>query len=88
VRGLGPRRIREGLARRRLAREVVAETTEGLFAPGEEARLAAAVLERWERARGPAADPENRRRAYAHLRRRGFSASAARAALFKRPEIE
>jgi regulatory protein len=86
VRGLGPRRIREGLKKRRVGRDLAAETAEALFPAGEEERLAAAVLERWERSRGRATDPERCSRAYAHLRRRGFSATAARAALFKRPE--
>ena len=88
VRGLGPRRLREGLARRRLPREIVEETVASLFASGEEAGLALAVLGKWERAKGPAADTARRHAAYAHLRRRGFSSAAARAALFNRTEIE
>jgi regulatory protein len=88
IRGLGPRRLREGLARRRLPRELVEETVAGLFAPGEEARSALAVLAKWERAKGPAEDTASRHAAYAHLRRRGFSSAASRAALFNRPEIE
>ena len=88
VRGLGPRRVREGLVRRRLPREIVEEVTAETFAAGEELRLARESLVRWERARGPAGDAGRRRAAYAHLRRRGFSSSAARAALFNRPEIE
>ena len=88
IRGLGPRRLREGLARRRLPRELVDETVAGLFATGEEVRFALAVLGKWERAKGSAADTAGRHAAYAHLRRRGFSGAAARAALFKRAEIE
>jgi SOS response regulatory protein OraA/RecX len=88
IRGLGPRRLREGLARRRLPRELVEETVAGLFASGGEARLARAVLAKWERAKGPAADTASRHAAYAHLRRRGFSSAAARAVLFNRPEID
>jgi len=88
IRGLGPRRLREGLARRHLSRELVEETVAGLFAAGEEERFALAVLDKWERAEGPAADTASRSAAYAHLRRRGFSGAAARAALFNRPEIE
>lgn len=88
IRGLGPRRLREGLARRRLSREIVAETVAGLFAAGEEEHLALAVLGKWERAKGPATDTARRHAAYAHLRRRGFSGAAARAALFNRAEIE
>lgn len=86
--GLGPRRVRAGLAKRRLPPEIVAEAADAAFAAGEEERLARSVLERWERAKGPAAGAERRRAAYAHLRRRGFSASAARSALFNRPEFE
>jgi SOS response regulatory protein OraA/RecX len=88
VRGLGPRRLREGLARRRLPRELVEETVANLFTPGEEAPLAQAVLEKWERAKGQATDSAGRQAAYAHLRRRGFSGAAARAALFNRTEID
>ena len=88
IRGLGPRRLREGLARRRLPRDIVEETVAGLFSSGEEPGLALAVLGKWERAKGPAADPASRQAAYAHLRRRGFSSAAARAALFNRPEID
>ncbi len=86
VRGLGPRRLREGLARRRLPRELVEETVAGLFAAGGELRFALAVLDKWERANGPAVGTGGRHAAYAHLRRRGFSGAAARAALFNRPE--
>ncbi|MBI5246445.1 MAG: RecX family transcriptional regulator [Elusimicrobia bacterium] len=86
ARGLGPRRVREGLARRGLGRETAAAVAAELFPPGEEARFAAAALERRERARGPADVPEERRRAYLFLRRRGFSSAASRAALFNRPE--
>lgn len=88
IRGLGPRRLREGLARRHLPRDLVDETVAGLFATGEETRFALAVLGKWERAKGPAADAASRHAAYAHLRRRGFSGAAARAALFNRPEFE
>ena len=88
TRGLGPRRLREGLARRLLPRELVEETVAALFTAGEEARLALAALGRWERAKGPADDAGSRHAAYAHLRRRGFSTAAARAALFNRPKIE
>jgi regulatory protein len=88
IRGLGPRRLREGLAKRRLPRELVEETVATLFAAGEEAQLAQAVLAKWERAKGRAADTAGRHAAYAHLRRRGFSSAAARAALFNRPEFE
>ena len=86
IRGLGPRRLREGLARRHLQRELVDETVAGLFATGEEVRFALAVLGKWERAKGPAVDTASRHAAYAHLRRRGFSGAATRAALFNRPE--
>ena len=88
IRGLGPRRLREGLVRRHLPRELVDETVAGLFATGEEVRFALAVLGKWERAKGPATDTASRHAAYAHLRRRGFSGAAARAALFNRTEIE
>jgi SOS response regulatory protein OraA/RecX len=88
IRGLGPRRLREGLARRLLARELIEEAVAAVFVAGEEARLALAVLGKWERMKGPADDAGSRHAAYAHLRRRGFSAAAARAALFNRPEIE
>lgn len=88
VRGLGPRRLREVLARRRLPRDLVDATVAGLFTAGEELRFALAVLGKWERAKGAAADTASRHAAYAHLRRRGFSSAAARAALFNRPEIE
>ena len=88
VRGLGPRRVREGLAKRRLSRELVEETAATVFAAGEEQRLVREALARWERAKGAAADAVARRAAYAHLRRRGFSSSASRAALFSAPEFE
>jgi regulatory protein len=88
IRGLGPRRLREGLARRHLPRDLVEEIVAGLFASGDEPQLALSVLGKWERAKGPAADTASRHAAYAHLRRRGFSSAAARAALFNRPEIE
>jgi SOS response regulatory protein OraA/RecX len=88
ARGLGPRRLREGLAKRLLPRELIEETVADFFGSGEEARLASAALGRWERVKGPAVDPESRRAAYAHLRRRGFSGAAVRAALFNSPEIE
>jgi regulatory protein len=88
LRGLGPRRLREGLARRRLPRDLVEETVAGLFASGGEVLYAQAVLAKWERAKGTASDAASRHAAYAHLRRRGFSGAAARAALFNRPEIE
>jgi len=85
-RGLGPRRVRDGLAKRRLPRELVEEAAAAAFSHGEEERLAREALERWERAKGKATGA-GRRTAYAHLRRRGFSSSVARAALFNRPEI-
>jgi len=88
IRGLGPRRLREGLIRRHLPRDLVDETVAGLFATGDEVGLALTVLGKWERAKGPAADTASRHAAYAHLRRRGFSGAAARAALFNRAEIE
>ena len=88
IRGLGPRRLREGLAKRRLPRDLVEETVAGLFASGDEQQLALSVLGKWVRAKGPAVDTASRHAAYAHLRRRGFSSAAARAALFNRPEIE
>jgi SOS response regulatory protein OraA/RecX len=88
VRGFGPRRVREGLARRLLDRELVEEVVAEAFGPGEEAARALAALGRWERAKGPASDEGRRRAAYAHLLRRGFSSAAARAALFNRAEIE
>ncbi len=88
VRGLGPRRLREGLAKRRLPRELVEETVADLFPTGEEVRGALAVLGKWERVKGPAVDTASRHAAYAHLRRRGFSSAASRAALFNRTEIE
>lgn len=88
TRGLGPRRLREGLARRLLDRDLVEEVVAGVFGPGEEAERAQAALGRWERAKGPADDEGRRRAAYAHLRRRGFSGAAARAALFNRAEFE
>ena len=87
-RGLGPRRVRDGLAKRRLPREVVDEAASGAFANGEEGLLAREALDRWERAKGRADGAERRRAAYAHLRRRGFSSPAARAALFNRPDFE
>ena len=87
TRGLGPRRLREGLAKRRLPRDLVEETVTEFFASGGEERLVLDVLGKWERAKGPAADAAGRKAAYAHLRRRGFSGTAARAALFNRPEI-
>ncbi|HWR98202.1 MAG TPA: RecX family transcriptional regulator [Candidatus Methanoperedens sp.] len=86
VRGAGPRRVRAGLARRLLPRELVEEVAAAVFAEGEEARLARETLARWERTRGAAGDDDRRRAAFAHLRRRGFSASAARTALFNDPE--
>ncbi len=86
LRGLGPGRVRDGLAKRHLSREIVEEVTAAAFGAGEEERLAAAALERWERTRGPAA--ARRPAAYAHLLRRGFSAAAARSALFRSPEME
>jgi regulatory protein len=86
VRGLGPRRVREGLARRCLPRELAAEAVAAVFGDGGEDRLAREALERWARARGPAAGAARRRAAYAHLRRRGFSTAAARAVLFKPAE--
>ena len=88
VRGFGPRRVREGLARRRLPREIVDEASAAVFADGE-APLARESLRRWERAKGPArgrgaaATPRTRT-----CCRRGFSTAAARAALFNRTEIE
>jgi len=88
IRGLGPRRLREGLLKRRLPRELVEETVEGLLSSSDEVAFAVAVLGKWERAKGPAVDAAGRRAAYAHLRRRGFSGAAARAALFNRREIE
>jgi regulatory protein len=88
TRGLGPRRVREGLARRLVGRDLVEEVVSGMFGPAEEAESARAALGRWERAKGPAGDEGRRRAAYAHLRRRGFSAAAARAALFNRGEFE
>lgn len=88
TRGFGPRRVREGLARRLLDGEVIEEVVAGAFGPGEEAARARAALERWERAKGPAAGEGRRRAAYAHLVRRGFSSASARAALFNRPEFE
>lgn len=88
IRGLGPRRLHEGLTRRLLARDLVEEIVAGLFDSGDEVAFAVAVLGKWERAKGPATDAANRRVAYAHLRRRGFSGAACRAALFNRPEIE
>ncbi len=88
LRGLGPRRLREALLRRRLPRDLVEETMAGLFVQGDEAGLALAVLLKWEKAKGPATETAGRHAAYAHLRRRGFSSAAARAALFNRPEIE
>jgi regulatory protein len=88
VRGLGPRRLREGLAKRHLPRDLVEATVADFFAAGEEGRLVLEVLGKWERAKGPAADTASRKAAYAHLRRRGFSGTAARAALFNRQEIE
>jgi SOS response regulatory protein OraA/RecX len=85
LRGHGPRRVREGLARRLLPPELIEETLAAAFGEGEEARRAREALARWERTqRGSSAD--RRRAAYAHLLRRGFSTSAARAALFNRPE--
>ena len=51
-------------------------------------RLAVMALEKWERARGRASDADRRRRAFVFLRRKGFSAAAARAALFSEREIE
>lgn len=88
VRGFGPRRVREGLTRRLLPREIVEETAAAVFAAEGEGPLALAALARWERAKGPADGAAARRAAFAHLRRRGFSSSAARAALFNREEIE
>jgi regulatory protein len=88
VRGLGPRRLREGLVKRLVPREVAEETVAELLASGGEARLAVAALAKWERAKGPADDVGSRRAAYAHLRRRGFSSAASRAALFKRTEMD
>ncbi|MHB8834338.1 MAG: regulatory protein RecX [Candidatus Methylomirabilia bacterium] len=88
TRGFGPRRLREGLARRHLPRELVDETVAGCFGAGEELGFALAVLDKWERTKGPAADTAGRHAAYAHLRRRGFSGAAARAALFNREEFE
>jgi SOS response regulatory protein OraA/RecX len=88
IRGLGPRRLREGLVGRHLPRELVDEIVAGLFATGKEVLCAQAVLGKWERAKGPAVDTAGRHAAYAHLRRRGFSGAAARAALFNRSEIE
>lgn len=88
IRGLGPRRLREGLARRCLPQQLVEETVTCLFAVGDEERLALAVLDKWERTKGPATDTASRHAAYGHLRRRGFSGAAARAALFNRAEIE
>jgi regulatory protein len=87
LRGLGPRRVREGLARRLLPPDLVEEAAAAVFGEGEEARLAREVLARWERTRGPAEEAGRRRAAFAHLLRRGFSLPAARAALFKRREI-
>lgn len=88
TRGLGPRRLREGLARRLLDRDLVEEIVARMYAPGEEGLRALAALGRWERARGPATDAGRRRAAYAHLLRRGFSSAAVRDALFNRTEIE
>jgi regulatory protein len=88
VRGLGPRRIREGLVKRLLPRDLAEQTVAELFSSGAEAPLARTVLEKWERTKGPADDAGRRHAAYAHLRGRGFSAAAARAALFNRLEIE
>jgi regulatory protein len=87
VRGLGPRRVREGLARRLLPPDLVEEAAAAVFGEGEEARRAREALCRWERTRGPAEEAGRRRAAYAHLLRRGFSQSAARAALFNDPEF-
>jgi len=87
IRGLGPRRLREGLLKRRLPRDLVEETVAGLFDSGAESRLAEAAFAKWERAKGPADDARSRKAAYAHLRRRGFSGTAARAALFKSREF-
>jgi SOS response regulatory protein OraA/RecX len=85
VRGFGPRRLREGLAKRLLPGELIEETLAAVFGEGQEVRRAREALARWERARGRATD-DRRRAAYAHLLRRGFSMSAARAALFNDPE--
>ena len=88
VRGFGPRRVREGLARRLLPAEIVEEAAAAVFGEGEERQLAREALARWLRARGGADDAGRRRAAYAHLLRRGFAASAARAALFNDPEFQ
>lgn len=88
ARGFGPRRLREGLVKRHLPPDLVDEIVAGLFEGGEEVRFALAVLAKWERARGAACDTAGRHAAYGHLRRRGFSGAAARAALFNRQEIE
>jgi len=87
LRGYGPRRVRAGLARRLLPREVIEEAAAAVFADGGEERLAREALARWSRTRGGVDDPDRRRAAYAHLRRRGFSQAAARAALFNDPEF-
>jgi SOS response regulatory protein OraA/RecX len=78
--------VRDGLAKRLLAPEIVEEATAAAFADGAEARLAREALARWVRARGGTA-ADHRPAAYAHLLRRGFSSSAARAALFNDAEI-
>lgn len=88
VRGFGPRRVREGLARRILPADVIEEAVGAVFGEGEEGRAARAALARWERARGAPTGERRRAAAYAHLLRRGFSAAAARSALFSDPESE
>ena len=85
LRGYGPRRVREGLARRLVPPDLIEETLALAVGDDGEARLARDALARWERTRGGSA-ADRRRAAYAHRLRRGFSMSAARAALFNRPE--
>ena len=79
--------MRAGLARRLLPREVIEAAAAAVFADGGEAQFAREALARWSRTRGGVDDPDRRRAAYAHLRRRGFSQAAARAALFNDPEF-
>jgi regulatory protein len=88
VRGLGPLRIRQRLLGRQVSPEVVEEVAAALFPPEEEERLAAAARAKWERHHGPAAEAGERRRLHDHLRRKGFSGAAARAALSRTLENE
>jgi regulatory protein len=78
LKALGPRRLRNELARRKIADDLIERTLKEVYTPETEEALLARAVEKWLRMRGRPRTRADAKKLFDHLIRLGFDAGRAR----------